>query len=81
MIDNRVQLYLGEAYLLEIMQELCQIPFCLLAHACNLDAVELRRILGCRSRDRAEAMVISTIGHNLFRCASCRIRSRKSTIS
>ena len=73
MIDNRVEFYLGEAYLPENMQEFCQIPLGFFAHAGNLHAIELRRTFGCRSRDRAEALVISTSDHDLFRCASGRI--------
>src|SRR5271163_2225778 len=65
MIDSRMQLYLGKAYLPKSMQKLGQIPFGLLTHSCNLHAVEQHRRLRCR--ERAEAMVISTSGHNLFR--------------
>ena len=43
MIDNRMQLHLGEANLPKVMQKLRQIPFRLLAHPRNLDAVKQRR--------------------------------------
>ena len=39
MIDNRMELYLGEANLPEVVQKLRQILFRLIAHPSNLDAV------------------------------------------
>jgi hypothetical protein len=73
MIDDRMQLYFGEAHLPETAQKLRQIPFRLLAHSRNLDAVEQRRsvcILGgktqcaaCSGCQCGEAEVISAGGH------------------